>query len=261
MQDPAHNLNIALLIDADNSSIQWIEQIISELSLVGTIAIKHAYGNFSNPCMAPWPQVLQAHGIEQKNQDNISTFKNAADIKMVVEGMKILFYRPSVDVFCIVSSDCDFTPLVKFLRECCKEVIGYGRHHAATPYVETFTRYVYLDKPSPAVVPHQPAAALVAPSTPQEQAAKEGAVDGKISGSVLMQDTKLMDLLHGTIMKCVSYKGGWADLCDVGKLLVERSTFSPKDFGYKNLSQFLAAIDRFQVRKIPFTPTLVRIRT
>jgi uncharacterized protein (TIGR00288 family) len=257
MHDPAGNLNIALLIDADNTSSHWMEKIFSELSQIGTLSISQAYGNWSNQCMEPWSKVLQAHAIKPIHQPNLTKTKNAADMAMIVDAMDILFTRSSVDVFCIVSSDCDFTPLIMRLRSQCKQVIGFGKHGAADTFVNACTRFVYLDDPMPAIAPDQPATELVAPPLPQEGAVAEST---RIPGGELQRDAKLMTLLRNTIVHFASDKGGWADLCHVGGALAKHPTFSHRDYGYKNLSHFLGAIDLFEIRKVSFQPTLVRVR-
>jgi uncharacterized protein (TIGR00288 family) len=257
MHEPAHHLNIALLIDADNTSSHWMEKIFRELSQVGTVSINQAYGNWSNQCMESWSKVLQAHAVKPMHQPNLTKTKNAADMAMIVDAMDILFTKPSVDVFCIVSSDCDFTPLIMRLRAQCKQVIGFGKHGAAETFVSACTRFVYLDEPMPTSVPDQPAIEPVAPPLPQEGAVAEMT---RIPGSTLKQDARLMTLLRNTIVHFASDQGDWADLCHVGGALAKHPTFSHKDFGYKNLSHFLGAIDIFEIRKVSFQPTLVRVR-
>ncbi|WP_274644512.1 NYN domain-containing protein [Pseudomonas serbica] len=257
MPDPVHPLNIALLIDADNTSSHWVEKIFSELSQIGTVSISQAYGNWSNPCMESWGRALQAHAIKPVHQPNLTKTKNAADMAMIVDAMDILFTKTSVDVFCIVSSDCDFTPLIMRLRAQCKQVVGFGKHGAAETFVNACTRFVYLDEPMPTIEPDQPPTELVATSLPQEVAL---AGSTRIPGNELQQDAKLMTLLRNTIGHFALHKGGWADLCNVGGALSKHPTFSHKDYGYKNLSQFLGAIDLFEIRKVSFQPTLVRAR-
>lgn len=37
-----------------------------------------------------------------------------------------ILYTKDIQTFCLVSSDCDFTPLIMRLREDGKQVIGFG---------------------------------------------------------------------------------------------------------------------------------------
>lgn len=46
-----HETSIALLIDADNSPANKIEEIIDELAKYGVINIRRAYGNWKSPSL------------------------------------------------------------------------------------------------------------------------------------------------------------------------------------------------------------------
>ena len=52
--------------------------------------------------------------------------KNAADIKLAVDAMEMVFTRDFITTFVIASGDSDFTPLVLKLRELNRRVIGVG---------------------------------------------------------------------------------------------------------------------------------------
>lgn len=52
--------------------------------------------------------------------------KNAADIKMAVDAVELVFERDYISTFVICTGDSDFTPLVNKLRELNKRVIGVG---------------------------------------------------------------------------------------------------------------------------------------
>ncbi|WP_314927921.1 NYN domain-containing protein [Aeromonas piscicola] len=54
--------------------------------------------------------------------------KNATDMALVIDVMDVMdvLYTKDVDVICLVSSDCDFTPLVTRCLADGKFVIGFG---------------------------------------------------------------------------------------------------------------------------------------
>jgi uncharacterized LabA/DUF88 family protein len=52
--------------------------------------------------------------------------KNAADIKLAVDALDLVYSRTWVDTFVLGTGDSDFTPLVHKLRELDKRVIGIG---------------------------------------------------------------------------------------------------------------------------------------
>ena len=49
--EPEHELNIALLIDADNASPDHLDEVLLVLGELGTINIRRAYGNWQKPAL------------------------------------------------------------------------------------------------------------------------------------------------------------------------------------------------------------------
>lgn len=54
--------------------------------------------------------MLQDHAIQPIQQYDLTKGKNTTDIAMTIDAMDILYTR-QIDAFCLVTSDCDFTPL------------------------------------------------------------------------------------------------------------------------------------------------------
>tara|TARA_R110001583_G_scaffold10719_3_gene49387 strand:- start:3020 stop:3367 length:348 start_codon:yes stop_codon:yes gene_type:complete len=102
---------IALFIDADNAPASKIDTILSELARHGVVNIRKAYGNWKSPNIKPWEDVLHEFAIQPIQQFDLTKGKNATDIALVIDAMDVL-YTKDVDSVCLVSSDCDFTPLV-----------------------------------------------------------------------------------------------------------------------------------------------------
>ena len=116
---------IAMLIDADNVSYRNIKDMTDELARFGNLTIKRIYGDFTKSSMNGQKDVLLENAISPIQQYNYTTGKNATDSSMIIDAMDIL-YSNQVDIFCLVSSDSDFTRLAMRLREAGKEVIGMG---------------------------------------------------------------------------------------------------------------------------------------
>ena len=96
-----------------------------ELARFGNLTIKRIYGDFTKSSMNGWKDVLLENAISPIQLYNYTTGKNATDSSMIIDAMDIL-YSNQVDIFCLVSSDSDFTRLAMRLREAGKEVIGMG---------------------------------------------------------------------------------------------------------------------------------------
>ncbi len=123
----------ALLIDADNVSAKYIKPINDELSKYGTVTIKRIYGDWTLSLHAKWKDALLENSITPIQQFGYTQGKNATDSAMIIDAMDIL-YGGSVDGFCIVSSDSDFTRLASRIRESGLTVIGMGEKKTPIPF-------------------------------------------------------------------------------------------------------------------------------
>jgi len=135
---------LAVLIDADNTSAKLIVEMFEELASYGTITVKRAYGDWTNPHLTGWREVLLANAISPQQQFAYTYGKNATDSALIIDAMDLL-YSGNVEGFAIVSSDSDFTPLATRLRESGKRVIGVGQRKTPKAFVEACERFVYLE--------------------------------------------------------------------------------------------------------------------
>lgn len=136
---------IALLIDAENTSVQYIDVVLKELKQYGDITVQRMYGDFSKKNMSEWAKKGLEYAIVPIHQARYTSTKNASDIMLVIDAMDILF-QSSSDVFCLVSSDSDFTRLASRLREGGKKVIGMGKSNASKTFINACNEYKFLDK-------------------------------------------------------------------------------------------------------------------
>lgn len=132
-QKPSFDKRFALLIDADNVSSKYIKLILDELSKYGTITYKRIYGDWTSTLHAKWKDALLDNSITPIQQFSYTVGKNATDSAMIIDAMDIL-YTNSVEGFCLVSSDSDFTRLASRIRESGLTVIGMGEKKTPTPF-------------------------------------------------------------------------------------------------------------------------------
>lgn len=59
---------IALFIDADNAPASKIDTILAELAKLGVVNIRKAYGNWKNPSLKSWEDVLFDNAIQPIQQ-------------------------------------------------------------------------------------------------------------------------------------------------------------------------------------------------
>lgn len=136
--------NVAVLIDYENVGLDAIQDLLDQLSDVGRVMIRRAYGDWSVQ-RGKQDQLLEL-GIEPIHQYHSNkSGKNSSDIRLAIEAIDLLYNSP-IDTFVIVSSDSDFVPLVGKLRSSGKSVIVAGRREATSPtLIKSCDRYIFLD--------------------------------------------------------------------------------------------------------------------
>jgi len=216
------NKTIALLIDADNSPAKSIQKIFSELARHGKVNIRRAYGNWTSNSLKGWEAVLHEHAIQPIQQYDLTKGKNATDIAMAIDSMDIL-YTKQVDTFCIVTSDCDFTPLATRVVSEGKSVIGFGERKTPSPFVNACSTFLYLD---------------------EEEAVKSK----KHSTNELRGNAKLLNLIREAISNSEN-EDGWAKLGHVGSHISNHASFDSRNYGYARLSDLIEAIGLFELKR------------
>lgn len=223
---------IALLIDADNAPASKIEAIVSEIAKYGVANIRKAYGNWKNPTLKAWEECLHEHAIRPVQQFDYTKGKNATDAAMIIDAMDLL-YTQQLDAFAIVSSDCDFTPLVMRILTNGLRVYGFGEKKTPLPFVYACSTFLYLETIDQAIN--------------SEETSKISA-SVKKTGKELKQDAKLISLLRGAVSSTLD-DDGWSNLAEIGGHISNQASFDPRNYGYAKLSGLFEAIDLFEVQR------------
>jgi uncharacterized protein (TIGR00288 family) len=130
--NPLHAPNAALLIDFDNVTMGIRSELQTELRnllssdiVKGKVSVQRAYADWRR-----YPQYIVP--LAESSIDMImataygSAKKNATDIRLAVDAMELVFTRPEIGTFILLSGDSDFASLVTKLKEYGKYVIGVG---------------------------------------------------------------------------------------------------------------------------------------
>lgn len=258
MTDTEHRaLRIALLIDADNAPADLIDEILTELSTLGVINIRRAYGNWTKPGLSGWQRRLLEFAIRPMQQFDYSKGKNASDMAMTVDAMELL-YTERPDAYGIVSSDADFTPLVMHLRAKGAAVYGFGAERTPKPFVNACSRFLYLEALAEgSTEPDADTGGVPSVAAPDAERAASGEVPApaplrgghrvRVPTSQLRQDTTLMNLLRDAV-SATQDESGWAKVGAVGTQISNKASFDARNYGYASLSKLLAAIEDFEFR-------------
>ena len=136
--------NIAVLIDADNTSAKSIGEVLKKIAKLGTIGCKKAFGDWSCAHLQSWQSELLTYVIDPVQQFAFIKGKNATDIAMVIEAMDLL-YSQEFDGFCLVSSDSDFTPLAIRIRQNKVKAIGFGKRNTNDAFIKSCDDFYYIE--------------------------------------------------------------------------------------------------------------------
>jgi uncharacterized protein (TIGR00288 family) len=170
------SLKVMMLIDADNVSIDVVEQAVQRLlDEHGAIHIRRAYGTAE--AAVKHAKVFTRLSI--RPMVNLATGKNSTDIALAIDAIDLaISERPDVAV--IVSSDSDFAPLVLRLREKGCRVEGIGQEGKtgddAKPVYDDFADLPHRKgraaaKSAPAKAPRAPAKPRTRSAAPARAAA------------------------------------------------------------------------------------------
>ena len=264
----ARPLRIALLIDADNAPAGLIDEILTELSTLGVINIRRAYGNWTKGELEGWRSRLLDFAIRPMQQFDYSKHKNASDMAMTEDAMELL-YTERPDAFGIVSSDADFTPLVMHLRAKGAVVYGFGAAKTPKPFVNACSRFLYLEalaedheeapgESGAAAAPERNTPPAAAPSKPAAKNAPK-VQRMRVPTAKLRQDSALMNLLRDAV-NATQDESGWARVGAVGSQIGNKTSFDPRNYGYATLSKLLTATEAFDFRDEGTTRVSVALR-
>ena len=217
-------LNIALLIDADNASPDHLDEVLLVLGELGTINIRRAYGNWAKTSLKGWGALTGLHSIVPMQQFDVVKGKSSTDMRMTIDAMDLL-YRGHVDGFGIMSSDSDFLPLAQRIREDGLPVYGFGTAKTPTSFQQACTRFFDV-----AALASEQEDALEAPPTTAGQR--------KV-------DTELLQVLGAAFKASKRDEEGYASLAEVGQRAKAVSSFAVRNYGFTRLSELIKAVPNF----------------
>src|SRR3977135_1217155 len=129
---PIHAPNAALLIDFDNVTMgirsdlgKELRSLLQSEIIRGKVAVQRAYADWRR-----YPQYIVP--LSESSIDLIfapahgANKKNATDIRLAIDALELVFTRPEIGTFILLSGDSDFSSLGLKLKEYGKYIIGVG---------------------------------------------------------------------------------------------------------------------------------------
>ena len=138
-----------------NLSLKQITEQIKQKN-IDKIAIQRAYADWSVPRLNQIKEEMVELGIEPKQMFGFGRgiIRNASDIQLTIDVMEVLFTKPDIEIFVIVSGDGGFSPLANKLHEYGKVVIGCAYKRSTNRMFEAIAdEFIWLNEPN-ALVEH-----------------------------------------------------------------------------------------------------------
>lgn len=238
MSDEKRASRLAVLIDADNAPARIANGLFEEIARIGEASVRRIYGDFSQPLLKGWTDILSEYSINPHQNFAYTTGKNASDIALVIDAMDLL-HSGRFDGFCLVSSDSDFTRLAVRIREQGVGVYGFGERKTPESFRNACRQFIYVENLGPA--PLKPDAEQLAGDSPPSLA---GAVK----------------LIHTAIGQ-MEDEDGWVNLAPVGSQLPKlQSDFDSRTYGFKKLSDLIKASGAFETEQKPNRGMFIRAK-
>jgi hypothetical protein len=234
---------LAVLIDADNIAAKYAEAMFDEIASLGEASIRRIYGDFAGGGPQGWTKDKLANlAIVPHQQFANTTGKNASDIALVIDAMDIL-HSGRFDGFVLISSDSDFTRLASRIREQGLDVYGMGMRKTPAAFVKACKRFIYVEN-------------LVAASTPRKPPERTGKLEDTGERPAEAEDpTKLVI----RAMDAIAQDDEWYSLSQIGQYIVAANPdFDTRTYGKRKLSDLVADLKLFEMKKGPGNQNLVR---
>lgn len=135
---------IVVLIDADNTQLAKMDNVMREISTYGRIIVKRAYGNWKKENLKNWEEEVKRLAIKAVQQFDYVSGKNVTDMAMVIDAVDLL-HTGIYDAFVIVASDSDYTPIAIKLHESGVYVIGVGEKKTPEAFRNSCDEFIYLE--------------------------------------------------------------------------------------------------------------------
>lgn len=222
-----NTIKIAILVDGDNAQPKLFKSIVDEVSKYGKVTVRRIYGDWTENKMNGWKQLINDTSFTPMQKFEYTTGKNSTDGALIIDAMDIL-HSKTVDGFCIVSSDSDYTGLAKRIREEGLFVMGIGEKKTPAAFVQSCEIFTFCENITPQTEK--------VPTTTVNTSPKED----KLPQNVLKLIDKAYDMAIGDNEETfVSKMGTMLRSID--------PSFDPRDYMCSNLSTLLKRTDKYQV--------------
>ncbi|HUR26016.1 MAG TPA: NYN domain-containing protein [Candidatus Thermoplasmatota archaeon] len=252
--DGVSSVPVAVLIDADNVAAEMLETVLAEAARFGRPTIRRVYGNWTGTELQGWKKLLHEHALQPVQQFAYVPGKNATDTALIIDAMDLL-HGGQAQVFCLVSSDSDYTRLAMRLRESGKTVVGMGRAQTPKSLVKACDRFIALDtlaKGKQKIVVAAEGDGRSERGGGRRQQGRNGGGRERGGPPARMPPREEIELLRSAVEDAEG-EDGWADVGGVGNILYANNPeFDPRNYGKRQLVALLESLGSdFEVHRPP----------
>lgn len=239
-----NKFNIAVLIDGDNAQPKLLQEILEEVSKYGKATIRRIYGDWTTPQMNGWKEPINLHSFNPMQKFSYTTGKNSTDSSLIIDAMDIL-HSGSVDGFCIVSSDSDYTGLAKRIREEGLFVMGIGRRVTPKAFVQSCEIFTFSENLGEELEDEEEKVV----SSKQEKNSSGRSSSGTRENSRRKKNYPKLDLhLIDKAFEISSEEEEEIHIAKIGSSLRKIDpSFDPRSYGFRNLTELFRSLEKYIV--------------
>jgi uncharacterized protein (TIGR00288 family) len=222
---------VAVLVDCDNVAPDIVSHALLMAAQFGRVVVRRGYGN-AQTLAGKWQEALVRQAFTPCVQFQYASGKNTADIALALDALEVLFDERA-DIFCLVTSDSDFSYLCRKLRERGARVCIIGEPKTPDALRNASDEFFEWIKPVelPALAPVDSPPGVTKKAVKAAKAAPKAPARKRPPFVV-----DAVQLLAG------STADGRVQLSPLGHYLKRTdSSFSPKTFGYSGLLSMVKA--------------------
>ncbi len=230
---------LAVLIDADNVPAGYAEAIFEEIASFGEASIRRIYGDFARDGLRGWSKKLSNLAIVPIQAPSNTRGKNSSDIALVIDAMDIM-HTGRFDGFVLVSSDSDFTRLASRIREQGLDVYGMGEQKTPEAFRRACKRFIYVEN------------LTVGEGAAVENGEVLPAEDRPATRPAQKLKPKDARPLIFRAFDAIEQDDEWYSLGQIGQQITAANPdFDPRNYGKKKLSDLMAELKMFELRRGP----------
>lgn len=257
---------IAILVDGDNAQPKTLKLILEEISAkYGKATIRRIYGDWTDPKMKSWKNMVNELSFDPRQKFTYTSGKNSTDGALIIDAMDIL-HGKSVDGFCIVSSDSDFTGLAKRIREEGVSVIGMGKKTTPQAFVQSCEVFTFVENLSSSALKEEdtdskePVAASVLPQTGRPAKEEVVKVEKNIQGPATVTPVQkksasrsvvpgdIIELLNKAFNSIVDETEN-VHIAELGSAIKRLDpSFDVRTYGVNSFLKFLKLVNIFEIK-------------